>query len=85
VHVADLAKVQRERELPTKIIQALQTVLQNRILAKAINIGVDQPFAPPLAVRWIVRMPIVRTISAKLIGYGLWPARLKNCQQREMS
>ena len=34
---ADLAKVQRRRELPTRIIQAIQVFAQNRAIAPNLN------------------------------------------------
>jgi 2-polyprenyl-6-methoxyphenol hydroxylase-like FAD-dependent oxidoreductase len=36
VKVANLAKIQQQRELPTRIIQGFQSIVQNRIVAKAL-------------------------------------------------
>ena len=71
VRVSDLAKVQRRRELPTKIIQAFQSLVQQQILAPALNS--QQSFKPPL----LLRLPILRDLPARLIAFGVWPVHLK--------
>jgi hypothetical protein len=73
--VAYLATVQRRRELPTKIIQALQAVLQRRIIANALSS--DSPFTPPLLFRLLLRTPVLRNIPARLIAFGAWPVHVK--------
>ncbi len=78
VSVSDLAKIQRERELPTRIIQALQAVLQHQIFSKTMNTGTDKPFTFPLVARWMIRTPVIRDLSAAIVGFGLWPAHVKN-------
>src|ERR671914_2667067 len=53
-----LAKVQRRRRLPTRLIQGAQALSQHQVLARAL--GSDEPFAPPLPLRLLLRAPIVR-------------------------
>jgi hypothetical protein len=71
VQTSDLAEVQRQRELPTRIIQRLQTFLQDQIFAKALMADPNQPFNFPPLVALILRTPGLRTIPARLIAFGL--------------
>ncbi|MBD2740735.1 FAD-dependent oxidoreductase [Coleofasciculus sp. FACHB-1120] len=68
---SDLAKVQRQRELPTRIIQAFQSLVQQRVIARAIDS--TQTFKPP----FLFRLPILRDIPARVIAFGVWPVRIK--------
>jgi 2-polyprenyl-6-methoxyphenol hydroxylase-like FAD-dependent oxidoreductase len=70
-----LAAVQRRRELPTRFIQALQTQIQRRVLASVLRS--DQPLAPPGWLRLLPRVPLVRSVPARIVGLGLWPVRVK--------
>ena len=69
-----LAAVQRRRETPTRIIQAVQALVQRRILAPALSS--DTPFAPPAALRTLLRLPVVRSVPARVVGFGVWPVRV---------
>ncbi|HEX2181550.1 MAG TPA: FAD-dependent oxidoreductase [Rubrobacteraceae bacterium] len=73
--VRHLAKVQRRRELPTRLIQRAQALIQQQVLARALRS--DEPFAPPLPLRLLLRVPIVRNIPARIVGFGFWPVRVK--------
>ncbi len=70
-----LAAVQRRRELPTRFIQAVQTQIQRRVLASVLRS--DQPLAPPSWLRLLPRVPLVRSVPARIVGLGLWPVRVK--------
>jgi 2-polyprenyl-6-methoxyphenol hydroxylase-like FAD-dependent oxidoreductase len=70
-----LAAVQRRRELPTRFIQAVQTQIQRRVLASVLRS--DQPLAPPSWLRLLPRVPLVRSVPARIFGLGLWPVRVK--------
>jgi 2-polyprenyl-6-methoxyphenol hydroxylase-like FAD-dependent oxidoreductase len=70
-----LAAVQRRRELPTRIIQAVQAQVQRGVLAPALNS--NEPFSPPLLLRLLPKIPVLRGLPARLIGYGVWPVHLK--------
>ncbi|MBW4646374.1 MAG: FAD-dependent oxidoreductase [Goleter apudmare HA4340-LM2] len=71
VEIYDLAKVQRQRELPTRIIQAFQTLIQKWIFAQILNS--NQTFQPP----FLLRLPILRDIPAWLIGLGVFPVHVQ--------
>ncbi|CAN5174499.1 FAD-dependent oxidoreductase [soil metagenome] len=70
-----LAAVQRRRELPTRVIQAAQAQVQRRVLAPALRS--KKPFTPPLLLRLMTRIPLLRDIPGRLVGFGLRPARVK--------
>jgi 2-polyprenyl-6-methoxyphenol hydroxylase-like FAD-dependent oxidoreductase len=70
-----LAAVQRRRELPTRFIQAIQTQIQRRVLASVLRS--DRPLSPPGWLRMLVRVPLVRSVPARIFGLGLWPVRVK--------
>ncbi len=75
VPLQDLAKVQRQRELPTKFIQRLQSFAQQAVLAPALK--ANESFTVPRWVRFLLSIPFVRTIPARVVGYGLFPAHVK--------
>jgi 2-polyprenyl-6-methoxyphenol hydroxylase-like FAD-dependent oxidoreductase len=70
-----LAAVQRRRELPTRFIQAIQTQIQRRVLANVLRS--DQPLSPPRWLRLLSRVPVVRSVPARIFGLGFWPVRVK--------
>lgn len=72
VHLWDLAEVQRQRELPTRIIQAFQSFIQQQIIKGALD--TTQKFTPPA----FLRLPILRDLPARIIGFGVWPVHVSN-------
>ena len=72
---ADLAEVQRQREWPTRVIQATQSFLQRRIIAAALNIA--QAGKVPWQLRLFAMIPIVRDIPPRLIAFGPRRVRLR--------
>jgi 2-polyprenyl-6-methoxyphenol hydroxylase-like FAD-dependent oxidoreductase len=75
-----LAAVQRRRELPTRLIQRFQALIQQRVLAPTLRS--NEPFAPPLFLRLLLRAPIVRNIPSRIIAFGLWRVRVKEQRKR---
>jgi 2-polyprenyl-6-methoxyphenol hydroxylase-like FAD-dependent oxidoreductase len=71
-----LAGVQRRRELPTRLIQRFQALIQQRVLAPALRS--NEPFAPPLLLRLLLRVPVLGNIPSRIVAFGFWPARVKN-------
>jgi len=65
VSESDLARVQRRRQRPTRIIQAIMGVMQERLLGRALE--TDQPLEVPAFVPW----PLVRRAVGRLIGFGV--------------
>jgi 2-polyprenyl-6-methoxyphenol hydroxylase-like FAD-dependent oxidoreductase len=75
LQVDDLAKVQKQREWPTRVIQAMQSTVQDRVLASALR----SQTAP--SIPWFVRAffatPVVRDIPARILAFGVRRVRLK--------
>jgi 2-polyprenyl-6-methoxyphenol hydroxylase-like FAD-dependent oxidoreductase len=67
----DLAAVQQRRELPTRVVQAVQTFIQRRVLAEALD--ATTPFRLPPWVRLLTRVPYLRAFPAWLIAYASGP------------
>jgi 2-polyprenyl-6-methoxyphenol hydroxylase-like FAD-dependent oxidoreductase len=67
VSTRDLARVQLRRWLPTAVIQGVQRVIQNRVIATAITADPSQPRRPSRVVGIITRFPVLRRIG----GYGV--------------
>jgi 2-polyprenyl-6-methoxyphenol hydroxylase-like FAD-dependent oxidoreductase len=67
--VRDLAKVQRQRELSVRAVQAFQNILQRQVLAPVLS--AKQAPALPLLLRLLLRLPAVRSIPDRLIAIGL--------------
>jgi 2-polyprenyl-6-methoxyphenol hydroxylase-like FAD-dependent oxidoreductase len=75
LEVRHLAAVQRRRELPTRLIQRAQALIQQQVLARALSS--EELFAPPPLLRLLLRIPLVRTIPSRIVGFGFWPVRVK--------
>jgi len=67
----DLQAVQRRRELPTRLTQRLQVLIQNQVLFKTIKGGV--PSKVPRFVRLLDTFPVLRRIPARIVGLGFRP------------
>lgn len=73
--VEDLARVQRRREMPTRVTQWLQVQAQKRVIAPVL--AGAAPTRLPLALRLLRRFAILRRIPARLIGIGVRPEHVK--------
>ncbi|MDZ8106584.1 MAG: FAD-dependent oxidoreductase [Nostoc sp. DedQUE12a] len=71
VQLSDLAKVQHQRELPTRIIQAFQTFVQKQVFAPVLTS--NRTFVPP----GFLRLPVLRDLPGRLIGLGVFPVHVK--------
>lgn len=71
----DLERVQKRRELPTRIVQRAQVMVQERVIGPALSgKGPQQlPFALKL-LRWF---PMLRRIPARLVGVGIRPEHVR--------
>jgi 2-polyprenyl-6-methoxyphenol hydroxylase-like FAD-dependent oxidoreductase len=75
VAIEQLRAVQRRRELPMRLIQGLQVLVQNRIIGPTL--AARTKVAPPWALRLIGRIPFLRRIPARLIGLGFRPEHVR--------
>jgi 2-polyprenyl-6-methoxyphenol hydroxylase-like FAD-dependent oxidoreductase len=70
-----LRNVQRQREWPTRLIQAVQTRIQKRIISAALDSR--KTFRLPVALRLLLRVPGLRTLPARVIGLGFKRVHVK--------
>ena len=76
VAVADLARVQRRRELPTRVMQWVQVQVQNRVIAPVLGGAATSRL--PLLLRLLRRFAILRRLPARLMGIGVRPEHVKS-------
>ena len=67
-----LRAVQRRRELPTRITQRAQVIIQNRIIGRVLTTQA-KAFPLPLPLRLLRVWPFLRRIPARLVGLGVQP------------
>jgi len=84
LRLSDLAKVQREREWPTRLIQGFQNFMQSHIIAGALN--PEQPLIVPAWARLLLRVPLIGDLPARLIAFGprtvhVFPSRFQSQAQ----
>lgn len=68
LRLKDLEKVQRRRQLPTRLTQGLQVALQERVLGRVI--ATKQRLSPPWFLRVMLGLPFLRTLPARIMGLG---------------
>lgn len=67
----DLQAVQRRREWPTRIIQAIQGLAHRRIVSLALSSA--EPLCLPRLLRFALRLPWTSRIIGRLIAFGIAP------------
>lgn len=80
VREADLAEVQRRRERPTRVIQAVAGFQQRTVFARALRAGgptVARQKAP-LWARVMTRTPVLRDLPGRFIAFGVWRVRIED-------
>ncbi|HJR07129.1 MAG TPA: FAD-dependent oxidoreductase [Pyrinomonadaceae bacterium] len=75
VELRHLREVQRQREWPTRFIQAVQSFVQRRLIANALRS--NQQLQIPLIARLLFRVPFLRDLPARLIAFGLKRVHVK--------
>ena len=73
---ADLARVQKRRELPTRVIQRIQLLAQDLFLKRTLEGRVPQKMPRPLKL--LQQWPILRRIPARLVGIGIRPEHIES-------
>ena len=73
VRTRDLMAVQHRRELPTRVIQALQSFAQRRVISSSLQQG-GAPSLPGF-VSAILRR--ARGLPARIIAFGVWPEHVR--------
>jgi 2-polyprenyl-6-methoxyphenol hydroxylase-like FAD-dependent oxidoreductase len=75
IRVRHLAAVQRRREWPTRVTQAIVTRIQDQVLGPAMRSGGMGVPLPPAATL-LLRMPLLQRLPLAWIAYGIWPVHL---------
>jgi 2-polyprenyl-6-methoxyphenol hydroxylase-like FAD-dependent oxidoreductase len=75
-----LAWLQRRRELPTRLTQGMQLLIQNRVISRVL--GGAGALRLPLPLRLIRRFPALRRIPARIIGMGFRPEHVLTPERR---
>jgi 2-polyprenyl-6-methoxyphenol hydroxylase-like FAD-dependent oxidoreductase len=75
VSTKHLHQVQRRRELPTRITQRLQVLIQDRVISRVL--GSNQELPLPLALKLLRLWPVLRRIPASAIGIGFRPEHVR--------
>jgi 2-polyprenyl-6-methoxyphenol hydroxylase-like FAD-dependent oxidoreductase len=73
---SQLAQVQRQRQWTIRVIQRMQSIMQNKLLATALTS--QSPARVPWQMRLLVRIPILRDVPCRLIAFGPRRVRLLN-------
>jgi 2-polyprenyl-6-methoxyphenol hydroxylase-like FAD-dependent oxidoreductase len=71
----DVAAVQSRREFPTRVTQAIQLLIQNRVVRSVL--AADKPLEAPLVLRLFDAMPLLRRLPARFIGLGVRPEHVQ--------
>jgi 2-polyprenyl-6-methoxyphenol hydroxylase-like FAD-dependent oxidoreductase len=71
-----LSEVQKRRQWPTEQMQAVQLLVQKRVISNVLALQ-KRPSAP-LAVKLLNWFPILRRLPARLIGMGFRPEHVRS-------
>jgi 2-polyprenyl-6-methoxyphenol hydroxylase-like FAD-dependent oxidoreductase len=74
VSLADLERVQLRRDLPTRMTQRLQIILQNNVIHRVLG---TPDFRLPSVMKLINRWPFLRRIPARIVGIGFRAEHVK--------
>jgi 2-polyprenyl-6-methoxyphenol hydroxylase-like FAD-dependent oxidoreductase len=73
----DLERVQRRRELPTRLTQRAQVFMQDRVVAAVLGTRAAR-LDLPLPLRLLRRFPALRRLPARLVGFGVRPEHVRS-------
>jgi 2-polyprenyl-6-methoxyphenol hydroxylase-like FAD-dependent oxidoreductase len=74
---SELDAVRARREFPVRMTQAMQVVVQNQLISKAIGPG-DRPLRAPLFLRMITAIPWLQSIAARFVAVGVRPEHVRS-------
>src|SRR5215469_1267741 len=75
VSEAHLAEVQRQRDWPTRVIQRMQSTMQDRLMVRALQS--KGPTNVPWQFKLLLKIPFLRDIPSRLIAFGPRRVRLQ--------
>jgi 2-polyprenyl-6-methoxyphenol hydroxylase-like FAD-dependent oxidoreductase len=74
--LSHLRDVQRRRELPARITQRLQVLIQNRVITRVLR-SRNEKVSLPLLMKLLRRWAFLRRIPARMVGIGFRPEHVK--------
>jgi 2-polyprenyl-6-methoxyphenol hydroxylase-like FAD-dependent oxidoreductase len=80
VRTADLAAVQRRREIPTRVVQRLQRLIHASVFDPIVH-G-TRTGLPTLPVTMMRKVPALGAVTAYLVGHGIRPERAPDFARR---
>lgn len=75
VRSRDLRAVQRRRQWPTRVVQALQSFDQRYLIQAALD--AREPYRLPLWFRLLFQLPVVRHLPSRLMAFGTRRVRVR--------
>ena len=75
----DLDTVRQRREFPMRATQAMQVMMQNTIISRALVPG-NRPLTPPLMMRLINAVPWLQGLTARFLAVGVRPEHVRSPQ-----
>jgi 2-polyprenyl-6-methoxyphenol hydroxylase-like FAD-dependent oxidoreductase len=75
VTAEDLAAVRRRRELPVRLVQRMQVMVQDNVIGPTL--GSRTKPAPPWALRLIALVPFLSRLPARMISLGFRPEHVR--------
>jgi 2-polyprenyl-6-methoxyphenol hydroxylase-like FAD-dependent oxidoreductase len=76
VSIELLSEVQKRRQWPTEMTQALQLVVQKRVISNVL--ALQRRPNVPFAVKLLNWFPMLRRLPARLIGMGFRPEHVRS-------
>jgi 2-polyprenyl-6-methoxyphenol hydroxylase-like FAD-dependent oxidoreductase len=70
---ADLRRIQDRRMWPTRVTQAMQRTIQNRVISRVLAGATPKP---PAAMKLLTWFPVLRAIPARIMGIGVRPEHI---------
>lgn len=76
IDTALLARIQKRRMLPTRLIQRLQLIIQERMISVVLANNGTTPKVPGI-MRWLLSFQRLQRWPARLVGYGIRPEHIR--------
>ena len=77
--LSDLKKVQKRRQLPTRLTQAAQVLVQDNIVAPTLAAAHD--IKAPFVLKLLNAMPYLRRFPARAVGMGVRPEHIRSARK----
>ncbi len=72
----DLNKIQKRREFPARVTQAVQVAVQNNVVAPTLKSQGE--LKPPLVLKLLDAVPILAVLPAYAVGIGIRPEHIRS-------